>query len=179
MTLVFNSRRCWWLLSTAPPILLFCFEKKTKLTSSDVKPQLSQWGLHLTVMWCKCPFGPLTDLYLIIAHELQRQECTLLMAQQQILVMIQNNCRAELTLSWYKRPSCDCWVKSGLQWGDLFKSDWSHWMSWTKQCGPNVVIRARRQATMWSGCLIQGEHQHIKISLVCQSLFTTTGFHCD
>lgn len=35
-----------------------------------------------------------------------------------------------------------------------------------QQCGSNVVIRARRQATMWSGCLVLGEHQHRKISLV-------------
>lgn len=38
-------------------------------------------------------------LYLIIAHELQRQECSLLMAQQQILAVIPNSCRAELTLA--------------------------------------------------------------------------------
>lgn len=53
--------------------------------------------------------------------------------------------------------------------GDLFKSDRSRWMSWTQtqqQCGPNVVIRARRQATMWSGCLVLGGHQHITVSLV-------------
>lgn len=39
-------------------------------------------------------FSFLGDLSLIIAHELWRQECTLLMAQQQILGMIQNSCRA-------------------------------------------------------------------------------------
>lgn len=42
-------------------------------------------------------------------------------------------------------------------------------MSWTQtqqQCGPSVVIRARRQATMWSGCLVLERHQHTKISLV-------------
>lgn len=38
-------------------------------------------------------------LYLIIAHELLRQECSLLMAQQQILATIPNSCRAELTLA--------------------------------------------------------------------------------
>lgn len=118
-------------------------------------------------MRCKCPF----DLYLIIAHELQRQECTFLMTQQQILALIPNRLRsrADLTPSWYKRPSCGCWVKSGLQWEEIFLSLTGH-AEWAAGHDNSVVgpmwlsEREDEAATMWSGCLILAEHQHTETS---------------
>lgn len=86
------------------------------------------WIISLSHTLNNCPLSPPGFLYLIIAHELGREECACLMAQQQILVMIQNNVRAELTLAlaWYKRPSCGWWVKSGLQWEEISFSPTGH-----------------------------------------------------
>lgn len=130
-------------------------------------------------------FSFLGDLSLIIAHELWRQECTLLMAQQQILGMIKIAVEQWLTLDWYKRLSCDCWVKSGLQREEIFLSLTGH-NEWAGHKGNNSVapmwLSEREDkppcdpaVSFWES--ISTEKSHLLWS--CQRLFRITGFHRD
>lgn len=116
------------------------------MSESLDRPSLSPWvSLH----WCDCP----SSLYLIIAPELQTQECLFWWHNSRFRPRIRNSCRAaELT-----PPPCPSTkgqvvaVKSCLQREEIFLSLTGHaeWAGHTH--------KKKTRVTVWTQCGYQSE----------------------